>query len=53
MIKNEHYRFSYERAFKKSLIESSSILLPKTSNGEIDWDRMENIIKSAKYSDLI
>lgn len=53
MIKKEHYRFSYGRAFKKSLIESSSILLPQTNDGEIDWNKMESIIKSAKFSELI
>lgn len=53
MIKNEQYRFSYGRAFKKSLIESSSILLPQDSLGNIDWVKMEEVIKSAKYANLI
>lgn len=53
MVKNENYRFSYGRAFKKSLIEESFVLLPQTSDGEIDWGFMEDFIKSLKFADLI
>lgn len=53
MVKNEKYRFSYGRAFKKSLIEKSTILLPQKFDGAIDWEYMENYIRTLKYSDLI
>ena len=53
MIKNEHYRFSYGRAFKKSLIMESEILLPQDPKGNVDWNKMEQIIKSLKYSEKI
>lgn len=53
MVKNEKYRFSYGRAFKKSLIEQSTILLPQTIEGNIDWKYMEDFIKSMKFGDLI
>lgn len=53
MVKNENYRFSYGRAFKKALIESSTILLPQTESGEIDWHYMEETIKKLKYGNLI
>lgn len=53
MVKNEKYRFSYGRAFKKSLIEQSTILLPQTIEGNIDWKYMEDFIKSMKFGNLI
>jgi len=53
MVKNEKYRFSYGRAFKKSLIEESSILLPQNEKGNIDWNMMEQFVKSLKFSDII
>ena len=53
MVKNEHYRFSYGRAFKKSLIEASTILLPQTDDGKINWEYMEKTIKDIKFGNLI
>ena len=53
MVKHEQYRFSYGRAFKKSLIEESTILLPATKDGEIDWAYMEQTIKNIRYGNLI
>ncbi len=53
MIKNEKYRFSYGRAFKKSLIEESKIFLPQDKDGRIDWEYMENFIKNLPYADKI
>ncbi|MCR5308505.1 MAG: restriction endonuclease subunit S [Bacilli bacterium] len=53
MVKNENYRFSYGRAFKKSLIEASTILLPQTKDGGINWEYMGKVIKDIKFGNLI
>ena len=57
IINNEKYRFSYNRACYSGVIEKLKIKLPSTTNesGEVvvDWDIIEQFMKSLNYSDLI
>lgn len=46
----EKYRFNYGRAFKKELIEEHLVRLPILPTKELNWDFMENYIKSLPFS---
>lgn len=48
LINLEKYRYSYNRAFNKKCIENTIIKLPSDSNGNPDWEYMENYIKSLR-----
>lgn len=47
------YKYSYGRARTKNRIENEEILLPKNIDGNVDWDYMENYIKSLPYSNFL
>lgn len=57
VINNEKYRFSYNRACYSGVIEELEIKLPSMNNSdgqvEVDWDLIEQFMKSLNYSDLI
>lgn len=46
----ERYRYSFGRKYNKNAIMNSKIKLPADSNGNPDWQFMENYIKSLPYS---
>lgn len=46
----ERYRYSFGRKYGKETISKAKIKLPTTSDGKIDWEFMENYIKSLPYS---
>ena len=46
----ERYRYSFGRKYNKNAILNSKIKLPVDSNGNPDWQFMENYIKSLPYS---
>lgn len=50
IIRKEKYRFSYGRKWHKERMEKSKINLPIDSNGNPDWQFMEDYIKSLSYS---
>jgi len=47
------YKYSYGRARTKNRIENEEILLPQNTDGNVDWDYMENYIKSLPYSNFL
>ena len=47
------FRFSYGRKAKPSHVRNIKIKLPADSNGQPDWEYMENYIKSLPYSKYI
>ena len=53
LIKQEKYRFGYGRKWGIERMKKSEIRLPVNQNGDIDWDYMENYIKSLPYSSSI
>ena len=53
IINLENYRYSYGRKFNQTKIKDTIIKLPVDSQGNPDWQFMENYIKSLPYSDLI
>lgn len=53
IINLENYRYSYGRKFNQTKIKDTLIKLPVNSQGNPDWQFMENYIKSLPYSDLI
>ena len=53
LINHEKFRFAYGRAVYSNVISGLTIKLPTNSKGTIDWQFMENYIKSLPYSDLI
>ena len=53
MLNKENYRYSYGRKFNQTKIKDTIIKLPVDSQGNPDWQFMENYIKSLPYSDLI
>lgn len=50
LTKREKYRFSYGRKWHKARMEESRIKLPVDSEGDPDWQFMEDYIKSLPYS---
>jgi len=48
----ERPKYSFGRKYRKSL-PTTTIKLPSTSNGNVDWNYMENYIKSLPNSDRI
>ena len=53
LLNQEVYRYSYGRARILNKIKEEYIKLPTDSKGNLDWQFMENYIKSLPYSDLI
>lgn len=52
LLKKEHYRYSYGRAFKIDIINETILKLPATNFGNPDWIFMENFIKSLRYKPI-
>jgi len=53
VIKANRYKFSYGRKWTLDKMKESTIKLPKSADGSLDWQYMENYIKSLPYSDRI
>lgn len=53
LIKQEKYRFGYGRKWGIERMKKSEIRLPVNQNGDIDWEYIENYIKSLPYSSSI
>lgn len=53
IINRENYRYSYGRKFNQTKINETMIKLPADSDGNPDWQFIENYIKEIPYSDLI
>jgi hypothetical protein len=49
----ERFRYSFGRKYGYSIVSKSKIKLPVASNGEPDWQFMEDYIKSLPYSSCI
>ena len=47
------YKYSYGRARTKQRIENEEILLPQNKKGNVDWEYMENYIKSLPYAEFL
>ncbi len=52
VINKEQYRYSYGRKFNQDRIRATSIKLPFNA-GNVDWDFIENYMKSLRYSKAI
>lgn len=52
VLEKDRYRYSYGRAFKMNLINSTWIRLP-VKGGKPDWDEMERRIRALPYGDRI
>lgn len=46
ILNKEYYRYSYGRSRGLQVIKNEAIKLPVNNNGELDWQYMENYIKS-------
>ena len=53
LLNKEQYKYSYGRAFVMDKIKNTVLYLPSTSEGEPDWQYMEDYIKSLPYGDRI
>ncbi|EAI2136573.1 hypothetical protein EKP34_02750 [Campylobacter upsaliensis] len=53
VLNQEVYRYSYGRARNLGRVESEIIKLPINHKGELDFEFMENYIKSLPYGDKI
>lgn len=53
VLNHEVYRYSYGRARNLGRVENEIIKLPINHKGELDFDFMENYIKSLPYGDRI
>lgn len=53
LIKQEKYRWNYGRKWRPVRMPKSIIKLPVKINGELDWDFMENYVKTIPYSSSI
>lgn len=52
ILDKERFRFSFGRK-RKATLKDTLIRLPATSNGDPDWNYMEEYIKSLPYGDCI
>jgi hypothetical protein len=50
IIGMDRYRWNYGRKWRPARMPNSIIKLPTKSNGEPDWDFMENYVKTLPYS---
>lgn len=46
----ERYRYSFGRKYNKKAVQNTKIKLPVDSDGNLDWQFMEDYIKSLPYS---
>ncbi len=51
IINHNQYLFSYGRKASQKRLKKTFIKLPSTSDGNPDWQFMENFIKSLSYSE--
>ena len=51
LLNLEKYKYSYNRAFNKTFVEHTIILLPAKDN-EPDWEYMENYIKKLREREI-
>lgn len=52
-LNKSKYKYGYGRKRNQTRMKEEKILLPVNSQGEPDWEYMENYIKSLPYGDLI
>lgn len=52
LLNRERFRYSYGRAFLKSSIQDTVLLLPATNTNSPDWEWMERYIKTLKYKPI-
>lgn len=52
IITNDRYKFSYGRQYRQADYYEHMIKLPRSKNGNPDWDYMENFIKHLKYKKI-
>lgn len=53
LIKQEQYKYSYGRAVYSGVAENMEIKLPVDSNGDPDWEFMEDYIKALPYGNRL
>ena len=53
LLRQERYRYSYGRAYKLDSIRDTVLRLPSTVDGKLDWQWMEDYIKSLPYGDRL
>jgi hypothetical protein len=53
VIGADKYRYAYGRQYRQKNFREHTIKLPVDSNGDPDWQYMENYIKALPYSDKI
>lgn len=53
MLQGEQYKYSYGRAFLMDRIKETVIKLPVDTDGNPDWQFMENYIKALPYGDRL
>ena len=53
LIEKERYRWAYGRKWRPKRMPASRIKLPVNSEGNPDWEYMENYIKGLPYSDCL
>ena len=53
MLQREQYKYSYGRAFLMDRIKETIIKLPVDTDGNPDWQFMENYIKALPYGDRL
>ncbi len=53
IIRLEKYRFNYGRKWHLARMRESTIKLPVTETGELDWDFMERYVNTLPYSSQI
>ena len=49
MLKRQKWRYSYGRQCYKTKFSNSTIFLPSNSDGSVDEDKIENIVKNTSY----
>ena len=53
LLAANRFKYTYGRKVTEALYGKTVIKLPTTTNGEPDWQYMENYIKSLSYGDRL
>lgn len=53
ILRQEKYRYSYGRKWVLDSMNATVVRLPRTSDGDPDWDVMESMVKALPYGDKI
>ena len=53
IINKENFRYNYGIKFNQGKIKQTKIQLPTTPDGKVDYNYIENFIKSLPYADRI